>query len=132
MLCSKPLPTKASRHQKIRTSFATSLVVRPAVQTARHTSQLHRIPRTTNSQADKFILLAATFINRSICGCCDRTPDWATSQARPSELMRFPPRGVAHMRLTVPQEMAPSSAPSAQTLLLPVNRPDHASLTNAS
>ena len=36
------------------------------------------------------------------------------------------------MRLTVPHEMAPSSAPIAQTMLLPVNSSDPAKMTNVS
>src|SRR2546428_12155981 len=131
MLCSNPLPTKANRHQKIKTSFAASLVVRPAVQTARQTSQLHRIPRTISSHPDRFIFVAATFMSRSTCGACESTPDWATSQASPSEPARFPASETAKIHVSVPQEISRVSAPTAQTMLFPVNSSDPAKMTRA-
>ena len=129
MLCSNPLPTNAKRHQKIRISFAESLVVRPAVQTARQTSQLHRRPRTSNSHPDRLIFVAATFINKTLCGLCDSTPDCATSHARARDPIRLPTKGKVHRRPRVRHEITPSSTPIAQIMLLPVNNSEPAKMT---
>src|SRR5690348_17408318 len=47
--CSKPLPMKAKRHQKMAMHFAESLVMRAAIHSARHTSQLHRMARAKSA-----------------------------------------------------------------------------------
>src|SRR6478672_2660604 len=120
MLCSNPLPTKAKRHQKMSSSFAVSLVVRPAIQTARQTSQLHKMPRVNSSQPERLIFVATDLNSRSDCGACESTPDCAISHASPSEPARLPISETPQMRPSIFQVIDSLSAPIAQTILFPV------------
>src|SRR5919112_4949509 len=132
MLCSNPLPTKAKRHQKISRSFAASLLVRPDIQTARQTSQLHKIPRINNSQPERLIFVATALNNKSDCGACESTPDCAINQASPNEPARLPINETPQMRPSIFQVIVSLSAPIAQTRLFPVNNSEPAKITKVS
>jgi hypothetical protein len=54
--CSYPAATKIVIGEKISMILAAALSARPAIQIARHTSQLHRIPRATSSTEPADIL----------------------------------------------------------------------------
>lgn len=49
--CSKPQAMRANKHQKIKMPRAASELARSAVQSARQTSQLHRMPRARSASA---------------------------------------------------------------------------------
>ena len=110
--------------------FAASFVVRPEVQTAKQTSQLHKRPRRNSSHAGSDIFMAATFPIRSACGPLDRTPDWTTSQASASEPMRLPTQDHTLSCATWVQVRLRESPPITPIMLFPVNNSDPAKITN--
>ena len=132
MLCSNPLPMKANRHQKIKRILAASPTARDAVQTARHTNQLQRMPRMKSSQAGRDILIPATFWIRVACGVADTTPDCTTSHATARDPSKFPRSDHANRAPTCPHVNCLASPPITPIMLLPVNNSDPAKITRVS
>ncbi len=132
MLCSKPAPMKAKRHQKMRRSFATSSFVFAAIHTASVTRTLQRRPRKKSSEAGADILAALTFSTNSFMGEAEATPAATVAAARASEPARFPAKERSHTRSVSPQLTFRSSAPSVMTRLLPVKSSEPAKTTSVS
>src|SRR5580693_6530917 len=79
--CSKPLPMKANRHQKMAMHLALSLVMRADIQSARQTSQLHRTARAKSAIAGAFIFAAATVRRKPLLECSTPPPPPSTNSA---------------------------------------------------
>src|SRR5215469_11230579 len=94
-LCSNPEPMKAKRHQKIMTSFPTSLVARALHQTARHTSQLHNAARQNRAQNGALTLASAADVTKASAFMMT-APELQTIAANATEPIRLPSQLVIH------------------------------------
>src|SRR5215472_8943725 len=120
MLCSKPEPMKANRHQKIITSFAASLVARMLVHTARHTSQLHSTALRNSGQNGALTLASATDVTNPLA-LVTAAPESHTMDASSTEPMRLPIQLTTHTSMRSRAVVCLSHNPQTMVRLLPVN-----------
>src|SRR5205807_2327028 len=131
-LCSNPAPIKANRHQNTITSLATSLVVRNEHQTARHTSQLARMPRANATTNGRFIFVSAVASTNDRCGSLANEVEAASSAANAIEPTRLPTSDQPHKRASPAHVVRPAKRPSGSTIALPVNNSAPATTTRLS
>ena len=113
--------------------LAPSLCVRPDIQMARQTSQLHRMARANSASAGAFILAAATVSRYPLLECSIASPPPATnSAARTAQPARLPSHDVTMQASIWPGDTLPRSAPNGMIMAWLVKRSAPAKITKVS
>ena len=123
----------ANRHQKITPSLAASLVVRAVIQSARQTSQLHRMARANSSPAGAFIFAAATLCSSGAPSPSSAPPPPATKiSASSTAPARLPSQDSVQLAARSPPATRRRSRPIDMNMVCPVNSSEPAKTTSVS